>query len=628
MLIIPHHKKTATFTLADIPVNLLFPLGIMAKKVGLLNHFSLNQNEGLIYKNKKLFHTFGIKFPVGIICLDKNGSLICLPKVIESNTVFSVPKKTIYTLEINHTIVTNFLSLQKHHFFHSKIKIYNNSISFLIFYFSKIFFFTSLAFFLCIITFSVYANESLNISLGHTKTLNLASSPQSIQISDPDVLDIQRIGLSNSIRLIPKQNGESTVNVSYLGGQESIWQVNVGKAPSGNESADDKSFETETESASFPLQIVAEPLKNIPGIHPLIKNGKIILLGKITSLENFRKIAKHISARANLFYPAYSIPEELEMGVLKSAQRDLRIFGERNLTLFSRSGAITLTGVPSSPAGKHRALVYLNALIPNLLDATADMQGESSIVQVNLEFLEVGRSENQEVGFTPPGMQSPLSGTLNFEPSSLASKITTPVLQIAPLSYLFKALQERSFVRNLAKPVIITRSGEKASFLAGGEVPIITNTATSSGQNSSVTYKPFGILFNLVPRTQIDGSIWLKLDLEVSDISEELSSQGVPGFTSRKISTNIVLKDEKWAILSGLVHTKNSKSVDKFPILGSIPILGELFKSRHFQDKDSELWIAISALRDNQENDRTDVRAFLEKKYSQEKTQLTGSLLD
>ncbi|MBX9838640.1 MAG: hypothetical protein K2X69_10055, partial [Silvanigrellaceae bacterium] len=65
--------------------------------------------------------------------------------------------------------------------------------------------------------------------------------------------------------------------------------------------------------------------------------------------------------------------------------------------------------------------------------------------------------------------------------------------------------------------------------------------------------------FMLPPNLQTDGSIWLKLDLEVIDISEQLSYQNVPGFTTRRVNTNIILKDKKFAILSGLVQTKNSK---------------------------------------------------------------------
>ena len=256
------------------------------------------------------------------------------------------------------------------------------------------------------------------------------------------------------------------------------------------------------------------------------------------------------------------------------------------------------------------------------------MTGDSSVIQVNLEFLEVGKSEKLGVGFQQPGMNKAISGSLNFSPSILSSGISQPTLQIAPLTSLLKALQERAYARNLAKPVVITRSGEKASFLAGGEVPIVSASVSLTGQNASVTYKPFGILFNVTPVLQTDGSIWLKLDLEVSDISESLSYQNVPGFTTRKVKTNIILKDKKYAILSGLVQTKNSKSVEKFPLLGSIPILGELFKSRKFKDDESELWVAVSAIRGDLVDEDKDIQALIESKFNNYKKNISGDLLD
>jgi pilus assembly protein CpaC len=198
------------------------------------------------------------------------------------------------------------------------------------------------------------------------------------------------------------------------------------------------------------------------------------------------------------------------------------------------------------------------------------------------------------------------------------------------MEMLLKAIQQRSFSRNIAQPVVITRSGEKATFLAGGEVPIVAaaSATTNANQSATVTYKPFGILFNVTPVLQNDGSIWLKLELEVSDVSEYLSFQNVPGFVSRKINTNIILKDNNYALLSGLVQSKNSKNVDRFPILSNIPIIGEIFKSRRFKDDDSELWIAVSAMRSDQQNDDIDIKKFIEKKAFHYQNLLTGSLLD
>lgn len=602
-------------------VSFLIPKNHSAKKVGLLNHMSLLSNEGLLYKNTYLFHTFGMFFPIGIICFDKSYKILSKPIVIQKNCLFIVPFKTKYVAEINHEIIDK---INESHY-SEKVLVYKNKLFLYIFKYLKQILILNLFIFSLFIFMAAYAEESLKLSLGRDKTIDLGNAPQSIQNSDPDILDIQRVGLTNSIKLIPKQNGKVKLIIQYTGGIENIWNIQIGK--------EDNSYSSNlgdiyTENQNLSLQAVARTLNQISGIKYQIKNGKIILLGHITDYESFRKLVVAVVSKPNVFFPAYSLSKEIENAVFKSIQSDLKLFGERDLRILNKSGLYSLSGVPSSPIGKNKSWQFLSALIPNLIDSTSNMTGDSAIIQVNLEFLEVGKSEKIEAGFQQPGMNQSISGTLSFAPNLLSSGISQPTLQIAPLTSLLKALQERSYARNLAKPVVITRSGEKASFLAGGEVPIVSSSFNTNGQSSSVSYKPFGILFHVTPNLQTDGSIWLKLDLEVSDISEQLSYQNVPGFTTRRVNTNIILKDKKYAILSGLVQTKNSKNVERFPILGSIPIIGELFKSRRFKDDESELWVAVSAMRGDLLDEDKDVQVLIENKFASYKKNITGSLLD
>ncbi|KAB8033217.1 pilus assembly protein N-terminal domain-containing protein [Fluviispira multicolorata] len=604
-------------------VNLKTPIGIQASMTGLLNHISLSLNEGLLYKKKRLFHTFGMTFPIGVICFNKKGALLCSPKVVPKNCLFIAPKGSFYTAEIHPSILNK---ITKNSYL-KELKIIKNKLAKMIYLFLKYFIYIMLFLTFKIISISAFANENLKINIGKTKVIQLSSPPQSIQISDPDILDIQRIGLTNSIKIIPKQNGFSSITVNYMGGEENFWNVQVGHSDFNTQS---HSFNNDSgqNSNSLPLNILTTYLKKIRGLKLVIKNGKIILLGNIKRYEDFRTIVKAVGTNGKLFFPSYLISPEIEEGVIHSLQSDLRIMGEKNLTIISKGGIYSLTGVSSSPVGKHRSWIFLNAILPNLVDATSHFTGDSSVVQINLEFLEVGKKEGIGGGVQAPGTRAPIATSLNFSPSLVGSALSEPILQIAPLQFLIKALEERSFVRNLAQPVVISRSGEKASFLAGGEVPIVTTQNSQNNQSSSVTFKPFGIIFNVLPRVQSDGSIWLKLDLEVSDISELYSSQNIPGFTKRKVSTNIILKDKNLALLSGLVQAKNTKNIEKYPFLGSIPILGELFKSRKFNDEESELWIAVSALRSDLEEENLGVKNFLNMKADAFKKNLNGSLLD
>ncbi|MBX9838641.1 MAG: hypothetical protein K2X69_10060 [Silvanigrellaceae bacterium] len=474
-------------------VTLIIPKNHSARKVGLLNHVNLHPNEGLLYKNTNFFHTFGMFFPIGIICFDKSNKILAKPIIVPKNSLFIVPFKTKYIAEINKSIIDNI----KDNHYPNKVLVYKNKIFLYLFKYLKHILFLNIFIFSFFLFMAAYADESLKLTLGREKTIDLGNAPQSIQNSDPDILDIQRVCLTNSIKLIPKQNGKVKLIVQYSGGIENIWNIQIGK--------EDNSFSSNlgdiySENQNLSLQVMARPLNQIFGIKYQIKNGKIILLGHISDYESFRKLVVAVVSKPNVFFPAFSFSKEIEHVVFKSLQSDLKLFGERDLRILNKSGLYSLSGVPSSPIGKNKSWQFLSALIPNLIDSTSNMTGDSAIIQVNLEFLEVGKSEKIGVGFQQPGMNQAISGSLSFAPNLLSSGISQPTLQIAPLTSLLKALQERSYARNLAKPVVITRSGEKASFLAGGEVPVVSSSFNTNGQSSSVSYKPFGILFHVTPQ--------------------------------------------------------------------------------------------------------------------------------
>lgn len=615
MFNLSYAKKKYIFKFNNIEYDILKLTGSCFQKVGLLNHLSLSKYNGVMYVNRKLFHTIGMHFPIGVICFDKNFKITALCHRVPQGHVFIVPIHTKFVLEIN-----SFKNIMNDNLF-----ILDNKKSLMFYHLIKkfwIFIFLLILFF----SYSSFALERLNINLGKTKILHLSEAPQSIQISNPDILDINRVGLSNSIKIIPKQNGSTLVTVTYLNGNEALWTIDVGQNQYSNHL---DQFEDPSGSEQLPLSTLVAPIKKVSGINPIVKNGKIILFGKISTLEDFRRLIKAVAPRPQYFFPAYIFSESIEDAAVNTLQNDLKTMGENNLKIIQKAHLNYLVGVPSTQVGKNRAWKYLNALLPSLVDAASTHVGDSQVLQVNLQFLEVGKRENLGFSSVFPGIKNPISAALTFPATGLENAVQNPIFQIAPMQFLLKALKERAFVRTLAHPVVITRSGEKASFLAGGEVPIVSQSEQSNQKtHSSVTYKPFGILFHVLPRLQSDGSIWLKLNLEVSDVAEHLSFQNVPGFTSRKISTTIVLSDGNLAVLSGLVQSKKSKSVSKFPLLSSVPILGELFKSRKFLEEESELWVAVSAMSSQSDMIKKSSEKFEEFKIKEMKKDISPSLLD
>ncbi len=580
----------------------------MLRKVGFLNHLFPPKNYGLLYIKNYFFHTIGMNFPIRICCFNNKLELCIAPFVVDKDKIFILPKHVKYTCELSLEIL-NF-EYKKNSLYGDAFIIKNKLLIKLLKY-SKLITCVLIFFSTLILSIDCFASEQLKLILGKEKTIDLVHSPLSIQIADPDLLEIQRIGYSNAVKLIPKQNGQTQLTVQYPDGNESHWEVTIGHKHSFKNN--DYVAEGMAENISN-LDIVGKSLKKILGISYLVRNGKIIILGEIKTREEFRKLLNVVSAKPQLYYPAYHINNTIQEDIINILQGHLRLMGENNLKIVNRGGLFAVTGVASHPSAKNKAWNFLSALIPHLNDYISLTTGESSLIQINLEFLEVGKLKRLNAGVNWTGMQQPLVGNFNFGSSLFSEGLAKSNLQIAPLSILLKALQERSFARNIAKPVVLTRSGEKAFFLAGGEVPIVSQSVSLNQQNSSVSYKPFGVLFHVTPTLQADGSIWLQLDLEVSDVSETLSYQNLPGFITRKLKTNIILRDDNYVVLSGLVQSKNSKSVDKIPLLGSLPIIGELFKSRKFKEDESELWVAVSASKEELSANLLKENEYLKKK--------------
>lgn len=572
-------------------IHILQTKNLNAQKLGLLNHRILPKNEGLLFTKRRWFHTFGMHFSICVLSFDKNQELISKPEVIEPNRVFICPRQSNYVVEIHaaHKIVEN--ELVK-----NKIFVFNDIKSRIVFHFLKLLP-------LCLILLSFYltfnnafALNDINLNLGKTRTINLEQPPQSIQIDDPDVLELERVGISNSIKIIPKQPGKTSLNFQYFDGNDETMNVNVSSAINEiNQHIEQSQYQEQIPQYIFDDSV--SQIKKIPGVNYSVNSGKIFILGKMDSIQKFKEITKVIAPRPNLFFPSFEIDIKIESKIIDSLNTDIHKMGNSNLNIIRSGERFLLKGVYSSEANKEKVWSYLSATLPNIIDSTNAFFGESNLVQINIDFFEVGKANKKDYGVKYPNLGAEGIG-LSINPLSSDK----PTFQIAPFSVFFRALEARNYVREIAKPVIITRSGEKASFLAGGEVPIPAVTASGPNLNVSVNFKSVGVIFDVTPRVNDDGTIWLKLNVEYSQVNEKLSFQNAPGFNSRKVNTNIILREGTTAIISGLIQNSEIKKMEGIPVLQSLPIIGELFKSKNYANDSTELWIAVSAIHKNIEN--------------------------
>ena len=157
------------------------------------------------------------------------------------------------------------------------------------------------------------------------------------------------------------------------------------------------------------------------------------------------------------------------------------------------------------------------------------------------------------------------------------------------IAALYRMLQNKDIAQVLAQPRLVLKNGRSGGFLAGGEVPITTVTANTFG----VIYKPFGVKLDFVPTITLSDRIDLRVVPEVSEIAAG-SAIGNPTFKVRRTVSRVEMKEGESLILGGLIDQQITKDMTKFPFLGDIPILGALFRSTSFSNRESELMIIIT----------------------------------
>ncbi len=163
------------------------------------------------------------------------------------------------------------------------------------------------------------------------------------------------------------------------------------------------------------------------------------------------------------------------------------------------------------------------------------------------------------------------------------------------VSGALKALERDGLLRTLAEPNLTAVSGEPAKFLAGGEYPV--PVVDSLGQ-VSVIYKEYGIGLAFTPVVMTEGRISLKIESEVSELTQDgavvLNNIQIPALKKRQANSTVELPSGGSLALAGLLKEDSRQTIEGFPALKNLPILGTLFRSHEYQKDETELVIIVT----------------------------------
>ena len=315
---------------------------------------------------------------------------------------------------------------------------------------------------------------------------------------------------------------------------------------------------------------------------------------------------------------------EVTYEVSRLATEVLRVAGP-GIKVSSVNGRIMLSGQAPDAVTLDRAVTIARQFAPEIINTVTVASPQQVMLEVR--FVEASRQAGRELGVQWNVFNSRMAANIGSRQPAGRLPITAPtdptnipigevaagVLSGASpfgfmlgrmlaggttIDVMINALEQKGLVRMLAEPNLTTLSGDTASFLAGGEIPI--PVGQSSSNQITVEWKRYGVGLAFTPTVLHGGLINLKIEPEVSQLDPNNQTPigaglpPIPAIIVRRAATTIELRDGQSFMIGGLLQNESKANVEQVPWLASLPVLGQLFASRSYLRKETDLAIIVT----------------------------------
>ncbi len=320
---------------------------------------------------------------------------------------------------------------------------------------------------------------------------------------------------------------------------------------------------------------------------------------------------------------AYMISADLDVDGLRTALKQALPGDDIHVEV--RQGQVTLSGSVAGPAAAASALKLAGLYSKNVADSLLQLPQRTPQVQLRVRMVEIDRTRAEQAGFNlfSGGKNTGNSTTGQFPAittstnsggsgsSGTSSGISSLLTLSNPLNLLYynsglnvgaaiEALENKQILQILAEPTITALSGQKASFLSGGEFPFpVVQGGTGGFTSVTIQFRPYGVKLDFTPVVTPEGTIQLKVAPEVSALdytnSVTISGYTIPALDTRRAETEVELKSGQSFAISGLLDHRTTDMLEKTPGISDIPVLGALFKSKNISHSVVELVVIVTA---------------------------------
>jgi pilus assembly protein CpaC len=281
---------------------------------------------------------------------------------------------------------------------------------------------------------------------------------------------------------------------------------------------------------------------------------------------------------------------------------------------------VSLTGTAFNDASAEAAFKLASLYTKTVVNSVVVRPPHIPQVKLKVQIIEIDRSKIDELGLNifSQGKNTSVVQTGQFpsvstttSTSTSGTTATAPTLSVSnPLNLLLynsglnlgvtiQDLQNKQVLQILAEPTITTLSGQKASFLSGGEFPFPVVQGSSGGTTSiTIQFRSYGVKVEFTPIVNGDGTIQLKVMPEVSalDFTNAVTISGytIPAIATRRADTQVELRSGQSFAISGLLDHRTTDILSKMPGIGDVPVLGQLFHSKNITHSTVELVVIVT----------------------------------
>lgn len=323
----------------------------------------------------------------------------------------------------------------------------------------------------------------------------------------------------------------------------------------------------------------------------VVSSSELILVGKQTGSTTL--IIWSGSGRQN-YLVEVSAADPAIAGEIK------RILGYPDIRVAKVNKTVILEGTVNDQYQRARAEKIAGAYgekVVNLLEIAKPVQ-----IRIEAKIVEINRTKTQELGLkyysgsstTAPGIFYAGQSQINSKSPNTFGNLGT----FAPVNAQLNLLIQNGYAKLLSQPNLVTLSGDKANILVGGQIPV--PVSNQNGQ-ISIEWKDYGIKLDILPEASLDGVITSKLKAEVSSMEwnsvnkiELGTNMKIPPIRMRKAESSIALASGQTMAIGGLIANDITRDVTKIPLLGDLPVIGQLFRSTSFVKGETELLILVT----------------------------------